>query len=130
MPLTIAILGWGSLIWDEQPAFDKQHADWQPDGPELPLEFSRISQSRSDALTLVIDSLHGEACRVAYSLSSRRDPEDAICDLRSWEGTTRRNIGYYFADGSKQQAREASADCAPTIPWRERRSERDAHGQA
>lgn len=106
MAPVIAFLGWGSLIWDPRPEFDEHHETWQEDGPELPLEFARISKSRSMALTLVLDSMHGARCRVAYARSKRRDPQDSICDLRSREGTTLRNIGYYFADGSARQARD------------------------
>lgn len=51
----IAILGWGSLIWDERPEFDSHHEEWTSGGPVLQLEFSRISESRKGALTLVID---------------------------------------------------------------------------
>lgn len=102
--LKIAILGWGSLIWDRRPEFDDQHEQWEPDGPLLKLEFSRISESRQGALTLVIDDVHGEECRVQYALSKRRRLEDAIADLRCREGTVLRRIGNYRADGSGQGA--------------------------
>lgn len=78
----------------------------QLDGPEIKLEFSRISKSRAGALTLVIDPQNGVPCRVAYAISRRKDPEDAICDLRCREGTTRSNIGFLFGDGSRHQARD------------------------
>jgi hypothetical protein len=39
----IAILGWGSLLWDKRPEFDEQHDEWQFDGPKLKIEFSRVS---------------------------------------------------------------------------------------
>src|SRR5256885_15588809 len=55
----IAILGWGSLLWEGGADFDRHHEDWQFDGPTLRLEFSRMSPSRLGALTLVIDPLHG-----------------------------------------------------------------------
>lgn len=58
----------------------------------MKLEFSRISDSRACALTLVIDEENGAPTRVSYCLSKRRDPEDAICDLRCREGTTNVNI--------------------------------------
>ena len=106
--LRIAILGWGSLIWDTRPAFDDYHKDWQLDGPTLPLEFSRISESRKDALTLVIDTLDGSNCQVAYAVSTRRCPEDSIADLRCREGTIIKRIGFYFADDSKR--------CQPDVP--------------
>ncbi|MEZ5615992.1 MAG: hypothetical protein R3E35_12345 [Rhodocyclaceae bacterium] len=102
----IAILGWGSLLWDEKPEFDNQHGPWEFDGPELRIEFSRISQTRGGALTLVIDPANGSICHVAHARSKRRDPEDAICDLRSREGTTRANIGIHFADGSLNQSKD------------------------
>lgn len=104
----IAILGWGSLLWDLRLEFDEHHEPWQFDGPELPLEFSRVSSSRKGALTLVIDEANGATCRSAYALSKRRDPDDAIADLRCREGTVMRRIGVYFRDGSRAGK--------PTIP--------------
>lgn len=109
MPPAIAILGWGSLIWDERPEFDQHHHQWQFDGPQLPIEFARISKTRTGALTLVLNSEFGAHCTVAFARSKRSDPEDAICDLRSREGTTRKNIGYLFSNGSAQQARDTTA---------------------
>ncbi|BAV50373.1 Uncharacterized protein MLTONO_5471 [Mesorhizobium loti] len=104
----IAILGWGSLIWDVRPEFDNYHDEWLPDGPVLPLEFSRISESRKGALTLVIDPQNGAPCTSAYALSTRSNPDDAIADLRCREGTIMRRIGFYFRDGSRR--------CEPPVP--------------
>ncbi|KAB2676666.1 MULTISPECIES: hypothetical protein [Hyphomicrobiales] len=104
----IAILGWGSLIWDVRPEFDMYHDEWLLDGPTLPLEFSRISESRKGALTLVIDTQHGAPCRAAYSLSWRSNPDDAIADLRCREGTIMKRMGFHFRDGSRT--------CAPPVP--------------
>ncbi|MGO7997852.1 hypothetical protein ACC734_36110 [Rhizobium ruizarguesonis] len=106
--LKIAVLGWGSLIWDERPEFDKHHEEWLPGGPVLNLEFSRISESRKGALTLVIDNDHGAACETQYAVSTRKNPDDAIADLRCREGTIIRRMGYYFADGSRT--------CDPQVP--------------
>jgi hypothetical protein len=96
MPPQIAILGWGSLLWEGGADFDRWHDEWRPDGPVLKLEFSRVSSSRLNALTLVIDSEHGVPNTVAWCLSRRRDPDDAIADLRSREGTIPKNIGRIF----------------------------------
>jgi len=115
-PSKIAILGWGSLLWDFDAEFDAQHREWLLDGPELKLEFSRVSESRSQALTLVIDTKHGTLCRVAYTFSKRKDPEDAICDLRSRERTTRNNIGFCSLDGSHQQSRDLGTE-KPVSAW-------------
>lgn len=106
MGMKIAILGWGSLLWDGRPDFDQWHEPWQDDGPSIKLEFSRVSESRSKALTLVIDSENGSPTTVAYCLSKRTDPEDAICDLRSREGTIRNNIGYVFLADERNQYRD------------------------
>lgn len=86
--MKIAILGWGSLLWEGGPEFDKRHTDWMPDGPTLKLEFSRISKTRLGALTLVIDDEHGASNVVAWCLSKRTNLQDALCDLRAREGTT------------------------------------------
>lgn len=104
--MKIAILGWGSLLWDKRPEFDDQHDDWKFDGPSLKIEFSRVSQTRNDALTLVLDTNNGTSCQVAYALSKRKNPDDAVCDVRSREGTTLKNVGFCFADNSRNQARE------------------------
>jgi len=109
MAIKIAILGWGSLLWEQHAEFDVKHQEWRFDGPRLKLEFSRVSASRKQALTLVIDSNNGVLCRVAYALSTREDPEDAIYDLASREGTVRKNIGFFFLDGSQQQSRDPEA---------------------
>jgi len=90
----IAVLGWGSLIWDPRPEFDRHLTGWRPGGPWLPLEFCRISESRKKALTLVIDASLGTEVETLYSLSTRSDPQDVVCDLRWREGTTTKNIGY------------------------------------
>jgi hypothetical protein len=91
--LRIAILGWGSLLWEGGLDFDMWHGPWQSDGPTLKLEFSRVSKKRLRALTLVIDTEHGVETAVAWCLSKRGTLADAMCDLRAREGTTLDNIG-------------------------------------
>lgn len=92
-PPQIALLGWGSLLWDRDEEFDRWHDEWRYDGPTLKLEFSRISDTRLGALTLVIDPQVDIANKVAWCLSKRKKPEDAVADLRCREGTTLENIG-------------------------------------
>ena len=114
--MNIAILGWGSLLWEGRPDFDEWHEPWQNDGPLLKLEFSRVSETRLGALTLVIDSANGSPTTVAYCLSKRTDPEDAICDLRCREGTARKNIGYVFLADGRSQSRDKES-CDAIVDW-------------
>lgn len=92
--MKVAILGWGSLI--NEPRDLPIEGKWQPDGPELCIECSYISQrgERAGCLTLVID----ESCKLAattlYILSERRDFPQAIADLQLREGTELNNIGF------------------------------------
>jgi hypothetical protein len=98
----VAILGWGSLLWDERAGFDELHEPWKFDGPSLKIEFSRISQSRLGALTLVIDPDNGCPTTVAYCISSRSKIELAAEDLRVREGAGKKGIGYFSKDGNSQ----------------------------
>jgi len=88
-----AILGWGSLVWDQR-EIPRIKGEWQTGGPVIPIEFSRISTSRIRILTLVIDSKNGTDVTSRYAISDRRDLTDAICDLRTREGTVMRCIGF------------------------------------
>jgi hypothetical protein len=90
--MRIAILGWGSLLWEGGAEFDRWHEQWHYDGPTLKIEFMRVSKKRLGALTLVIDEEHGLPTTVAWCLSKRQNPEDAVCDLRCREETTIENI--------------------------------------
>jgi hypothetical protein len=89
----IAVLGWGSLLWEGGDKFDAWHTPWRYDGPLLTLEFSRISRSRRGALTLVIDPQNGTPTIVAYCLSLRTSMAEAIDDLRMREATKDAHIG-------------------------------------
>lgn len=88
--LRIAILGWGSLIWD--PRTLPINGNWQTGGPVLPIEFSRISQDRR--LTLVIDSANGAPVETRYTQSVRTSISEAVSDLCEREGTVTRLIGF------------------------------------
>ncbi len=111
MATRTAILGWGSLLWEEGEEFDHWHKPWKEGGPSLNLEFSRASKKRLGALTLVIDAANGSPVQVAWCLSTRRNPDDAIADLRCREGTTLANIGRYFlATNAYQSTDKESSD--------------------
>lgn len=100
MTARIALLGWGSLLWEGGKTFDDWHEPWQCDGgPLLKIEFSRVSSSRGGALTLVIDPENGTAFSVAWCLSRRELVGEAIDDLCKREQTTERNIGRFGVAG-------------------------------
>jgi hypothetical protein len=82
----IAILGWGSLLWDPDADFDLRHGNWQTGGPTLKIEFSRISTTkRPGALTLVIDDANGTSVPVSWCLSKRSSVIAVQRDLRERE---------------------------------------------
>jgi len=88
--MKIAIIGWGSLIWD--PRELPREGIWQEDGPILKIEFSRIS--RDCRLTLVVDEKNGVEVKTRFVLSPRSGFEDSINDLINREGTIKKWIGY------------------------------------
>lgn len=90
--MKIAILGWGSLIWNPKSLQYNNEIGWQKDGPFLPLEFARISMD--GRLTLVITSDSREV-QTLYTVSTSTILNEAILDLAVREGSGRKSIGYY-----------------------------------
>lgn len=88
--MNIAIIAWGSLVWD--PRSLPYGGEWKRGGPELPIEFSRVS--RDCRLTLVIDGDNGTKVGTRFVTSKRKNLHDAIADLRDREGTIWSRIGY------------------------------------
>lgn len=90
--MKIAILGWGSLIWQpKELEFDKEFK-WKENGPTLPIEFARIS--KDGRLTLVITA-SGTTVPVLYTLSKYHSLNEAILNLAVREGVGRKSIGNY-----------------------------------
>ena len=87
--MKIAIIGWGSLIWDQR---ELQTVNgWKTGGPVLPIEFSRISSD--GRLTLVIDEENGVPVTTRYAQSASGDLGRAIEDLSQREGSPASRIG-------------------------------------
>ncbi len=103
-----AVLGWGSLLWDEDEEFDAWHGPWQDEGPVLRIEFSRISKKRSGALTLVIDPKNGAPTQVCWSISLRPTLDQAVEDLRLREETNQKRVGRYSVSGDTNGFDQAS----------------------
>ena len=111
----VAILGWGSLVWGsdaEDKEFAQHHDEWQQGGPPLPIEFSRISQTRDDALTLVIDPECGTGVPTRFCLSNEHDPAKAALHLRRREKTGTESIGVVDLATQKKEGRNASVVAA------------------
>lgn len=88
--MKIAVLGWGSLIWDMRNL--RIAGVWKNGGPVLPIEFSRVSGD--GRLTLVIDPLHGVSVTTRFAHSEFINLNDAIANLREREGTSAEKIGF------------------------------------
>lgn len=115
--MRIAILGWGSLIWDRRDL--PITGDWRRGGLVLPIEFSRISRSgeRAGGLTLVIDEQHGANVPTRFALSPCTNLDDAIADLRTREGTSSDRIGYVnlVRNTERDYARQQHPHASDTI---------------
>ncbi len=96
--MRIAIIGWGSLIWS--PRELRLRSRWRDDGPCLPVEFARISNSR--CLTLVI--LPGSVDQTTYwAWSELEDIKAARQNLCDREGSNLSSIHWRLPDGSASQ---------------------------
>src|SRR5690606_16677678 len=90
--MKIAILAWGSLVWQpKELKYDKSFG-WKSDGPILPIEFARIS--KDGRLTLVITP-NGTNVSTLYTLSGYKTIDEAVLDLAVREGSGRMSIGWY-----------------------------------
>ena len=57
----------------------------------------------------MIDRMLGTEVETFYTLSRRKDPRDAVCDLRSREGTTFQKIGFTeIGDTRQEQSRDTA----------------------
>lgn len=90
--MEIAILGWGSLIWQPKELKYNKEFGWKENGPSLSIEFSRISNN--GRLTLVITP-NGTEVQTLYTLSNYKTIDEAVLDLAIREGSGRKSIGCY-----------------------------------
>jgi hypothetical protein len=99
-PGGIAILGWGSLLWDLDGLAPKVEGKWAlRAGPRLPMEFSRISPKRRMGLVVCLDPVAGVPCP-SHAIRSRRNRVcEAVADLAARERATTGRIGWATAEG-------------------------------
>lgn len=96
--MRIAMLGWGSLIWN--PGEMKIDGRWHFDGPSMPIEFARISKGANpsnERLTLVIHE-GARKVPVLWAMLKNKDIRSAISDLAKREGCRNESIGYIICD--------------------------------
>jgi len=95
----IAIIGWGSLIWDLEILTPHVAGAWQMEaGPLLPMEFSRVSPKRKLGLVVCLDPEVGVLCQTHIIRSKRRNIHEAIQDLQARERAPDGLIGAYHTD--------------------------------
>ncbi len=106
--MTIAIIAYGSLIWDEECLAPHIAGGWRRrTGPMLPVEFSRISPKRKGALVLVIDET-ASPVPTSWTASRRGDLETAARDLAARERAPLKAIGMATRAGFM-------ANCTPAV---------------
>lgn len=89
--MKIAILAWGSLVWDRRTLTVSGEAC--EGGPKLPIEFLRVSSD--GRLTLVIDEKNGAVVPTRYYVSACTELSQAIANLQEREGMPKtENVGY------------------------------------
>jgi hypothetical protein len=97
--LKIAVLAWGSLIWD--PRDLKTAAEFKADGPLLPIEFCRVSAD--GRLTLAIDENFGDVCTTYSAPSALGSLDAAIENLRLRERMPNaRDVGFVEPASERQ----------------------------
>jgi hypothetical protein len=99
----IALLGWGSLVWD--PGELPIHRRWHTDGPYVQAEFLR--QSDNGRLTLVLsrDAAPVRSLWATYAGTNLNNAREALCDR---EGVARKNLAKSIASWSRG---DASHEC-------------------
>ncbi len=82
----IAVIGWGSLIWDLDNLAPFVTGDWMMGaGPSLPFEFTRVSPKRKMGLAVCLDYVNGDRCPTNAILSKSTDIDQAAEELRARE---------------------------------------------
>ncbi len=114
--MRIAILAYGSLIWDEECLAPHITGGWRLGaGPRLPVEFCRISPKRKRALVLTIDAQQGHEVATSYTLSKRTVLAEAIADLAARERCDERHIGFCVRNERPARRPAPPANHLPTI---------------
>jgi len=79
------VLAWGSLVWQPRNVHGElsMAGDWQMDGPELPIEFARLSSD--GRLTLIVTPGYPHLSRVLWAISGFDRLDAAVANLAARE---------------------------------------------
>ncbi len=113
--MNIAVLAWGSLVLE--PRELALASVWELCGPEIPLEFSRVSTSRCGALTLVIDPIRGVALPTYVALSAFQTLNEAIESLGEREGGGPGCVGYVNCQSGAWYSRQPPSLVSRIADW-------------
>ena len=106
-----AVIGWGSLIWDLEILTPHVETPWMMEaGPQLPMEFSRISAKRKMGLAVCLDSSMGDPCPTHVIPSTRETLVEAIDDLAARERAPFDRIGGVCLNTDARQGRRHFSD--------------------
>lgn len=101
-----AVIGWGSLIWDLEILSPHVDLPWKFEaGPTLPMEFSRISAKRKQALAVCLDEENGDPCPTHVVPSRRGLLSEVIADLAIRERAPVEQIGGICMETGMRQGR-------------------------
>jgi hypothetical protein len=74
----IVCLGWGSLCWD--PGSLPIDGEWQQDGPDLPLEFARVSQGGKITLVIADSGVWSPVLWIPLAVETLEDAVSALAN--------------------------------------------------
>lgn len=118
-----AVIGWGSLIWDLDDLAPHVTGAWRMRaGPRLPMEFSRVSAKRLQALAVCLDEDHGAMCATHVIASRRAEIEAVAADLAARERAPLTGVGAVCLrsgqrTGGRAQIRDAVAAWCEGAGW-------------
>ncbi|MEX2531456.1 MAG: hypothetical protein WD960_11850 [Gemmatimonadota bacterium] len=110
-----AVIAWGSLLWS--PRNLRVTGRWEPTGPRLPIEFSRVTTD--GRLTLVVDPVDGVAVQT-WVARSPLPPDDARRNLAEREACAIEHIGIVrreTGNGANQSSSPLPTHLEPLANW-------------
>lgn len=113
--MRIAYLGWGSLIWDQRSL--RTQGEWRVDGPQIPIEFARISADGRLTLVICPECPEVNEVRTLWAVADHKDLKEAMENLREREDTSPERIGClltkHLGEGCQQFTRKRRASKEP-----------------